>query len=140
MNGEIEAKDIIESSIRNYLLDNYGLALAQIQNIIDKFGTIDILVNNAAIEITSDFEDKTKISTIGQAKYLPIYGQNPGLYTKNDGTFSLQQGMVEMSNANTINEMLNSINVSRGYEAMSKLLKNQSDTVQQAISLGNISR
>lgn len=36
MNGEIEAKDIIESSIRNYLLDNYGLALAQIQNIIDK--------------------------------------------------------------------------------------------------------
>ena len=61
-------------------------------------------------------------------------------YTKADGTFSLQQGMVEMSNANTINEMLNSINVSRGYEAMSKLLKNQSDTVQQAISLGNISR
>ena len=87
-----------------------------------------------------DFEDKTKISGIGNAKYLPIYGQNPGLYTKNDGTFSLQQGMVEMSNASTITEMLNSINVSRGYESMSKLLKNQSDTVQQAISLGNISR
>lgn len=87
-----------------------------------------------------DFEDKTKISGIGQAKYLPIYGQNPNVYTKADGTFSLQQGMVEMSNANTINEMLNSINVSRGYESMSKILKNQSDTVQQAISLGNISR
>ncbi|MBQ4647061.1 MAG: flagellar hook basal-body protein [Candidatus Gastranaerophilales bacterium] len=87
-----------------------------------------------------DFEDKTKISGIGQAKYLPIYGQNPKLYTKADGTFSLQQGMVEMSNANTITEMLNSINVSRGYESMSKILKNQSDTVQQAISLGNISR
>lgn len=87
-----------------------------------------------------DFEDKTKVSGIGQAKYLPIYGQNPNVYTKQDGTFSLQQGMVEMSNANTINEMLNSINVSRGYESMSKILKNQSDTVQQAISLGNISR
>ena len=87
-----------------------------------------------------DFEDKTKLSGIGQAKYLAIYGQNPGMFIKNDGTFSLQQGMVEMSNANTINEMLNSINVSRGYESMSKILKNQSDTVQQAISLGNISR
>ena len=87
-----------------------------------------------------DFEDKTKVSGIGQAKYLPIYGQNPNVYTKQDGTFSLQQGMVEMSNANTINEMLNSINVSRGYESMSNILKNQSDTVQQAISLGNISR
>lgn len=87
-----------------------------------------------------DFEDKTKISGIGNAKYLAIYGQNPGLYTKADGTFSLQQGMVEMSNANTITEMLNSINVSRGYESMSKILKTQSDTVQQAINLGSISR
>lgn len=87
-----------------------------------------------------DFEDKTKISGIGDSKFLPIYGQNPNVYTKADGTFSLQQGMVEMSNANTITEMLNSINVSRGYESMSKILKNQSDTVQQAISLGNISR
>ncbi len=87
-----------------------------------------------------DFEDKTKISGIGLAKYLPIYGQDAKVYTKADGTFSLQQGMVEMSNANTITEMLNSINVSRGYESMSKILKNQSDTVSQAISLGNISR
>ena len=87
-----------------------------------------------------DFEDKTKISSIGNAKYLPIYGQDPGLYTKKDGTYDLQQGMVEMSNANTINEMLNTINVSRGYESMSRILKTQSETVGQVISLGNISR
>ena len=87
-----------------------------------------------------DFQDKTKISGIGNGKYLAIYGQNPEVYTKNDGSFSLQQGMVEMSNASTIVEMLNSINVSRGYESMSNILKRQSDTLQQAISLGNISR
>ena len=86
-----------------------------------------------------DFEDKTKISGIGEGKYLAIYGQNPGLYTKNDGSFSLQQGMVEMSNANTIKEMLNSINVSRGYESMSTILKTESETLSQAIGLGNIS-
>ncbi len=87
-----------------------------------------------------DFEDKTKISGIGEGKYLAIYGQNPGLYTKADGTFSLQQGMVEMSNANTIKEMLNSINVSRGYESMSTILKTESETLGQVIGLGNISR
>ena len=105
-----------------------------------------IQLNSANFNLTlqkiqiCDFEDKTKISGIGNAKYLAIYGQNPGLYTKADGTFSLQQGMVEMSNANTINEMLNTINVSRGYESMSNILKTQSDTLQQAIGLGNISR
>ncbi len=87
-----------------------------------------------------DFIDKTKISGVGEAKYLPIYGQNPGVYTKQDGTFSLQQGKIEMSNANTIKEMLNSINISRGYESMSTILKTQSETLGQGIALGNISR
>lgn len=85
-----------------------------------------------------DFQDKTKISNIGLGKYLEIYGQDAGVYTKKDGTFSLQQGMMEMSNANTIAEMLNSINVSRSYEAMSTILKTQSDSVRNVISLGNI--
>ena len=86
-----------------------------------------------------DFKDKTKISNIGEAKFLPIYGQDAGLYTKQEGTFTLQQGMNEMSNANTINEMLNSINVSRGYESMSNILKTQSETLAKVINLGNIS-
>ena len=86
-----------------------------------------------------DFQDKTKISGIGQGKYLPIYSENPGLYTKKDGTFNIQQGYNEASNANTINEMLNTINISRGYETMSKMLKTQSDSMQGVISLANIS-
>ena len=86
-----------------------------------------------------DFKDKTKISCIGQAKYRPIYGQDPGIYVKKDGTFNIQQGMMEMSNVSTITEMLNSINVSRGYESMSTILKTESDTLRQVIGLGNIS-
>lgn len=86
-----------------------------------------------------DFEDKTNVSQIGQGKYLPIYGKDAGLHTLKDGEYSIQQGMLEMSNANTISEMLNTINVSRGYETMSTMLKTQSDTLSRAISLGNIS-
>ncbi len=99
----------------------------------------DYQVNLQKIQIC-DFADKTKVSGIGEGKYLPIYGQDAGLYTKAEGTFSLQQGMLEMSNANTIREMLNSINISRGYESMSNILKTQSDTLKEAISLGSISR
>lgn len=87
-----------------------------------------------------DFLDKTKISGIGEGKYLAIYGQDPGLYTKADGTFSLEQGMVEMSNANTISEMLNTINVSRGYESMSTILRTESETLQRVINLGNLAQ
>ena len=86
-----------------------------------------------------DFEDKTKISGIGQGKYLQIYGQNAGLYTMKDGTFNIQQGYNEASNANTINEMLNTINISRSYETMSNILRTQSESLQGAISLGNLS-
>lgn len=110
--------------------------------VIAENGQIQLVSPNFNITLQKiqvcDFEDKTKVSGIGNAKYLPIYGENPGIYTKEEGTFNLQQGMVEMSNANTINEMLNSINVSRGYESMSNILKRQSDTLQQAIQLGKI--
>lgn len=105
-----------------------------------------IELNNEDFRVTlqklqiCDFEDKTKVSSIGEGKFLAIYGENPRVYTKPDGTFSLQQGMVEMSNANTIKEMLNSINVSRSYESMSTILRTESDTLQQVIGLGNISR
>ena len=123
-------------------------------NEINRFDFIkDILIGeNGQMEINNenfrvplakiqicDFEDKTKISCIGEAKYLPIYGENPGVYTKADGTFSLQQGMNEMSNVSTITEMLNTINVSRGYETMSNILRQESETLSRAISLGNIS-
>ncbi len=86
-----------------------------------------------------DFQDKTKVSGLGQGKYLPIYGQNPGLYVKKDGTFNIQQGFNEASNANVINEMLNTINVSRGYETMSNMLRTQSESLQEVVKLGNIS-
>ena len=110
--------------------------------VVSENGQIQLQTENYQVMLQKiqvcDFDDKTKISIIGQGKYLPIYGQDAGLHTLQDGEYSIQQGMVEMSNANTISEMLNTINVSRGYEAMSTILKRQSETVSQAISLGNI--
>ena len=112
--------------------------------VIGETGQIELVNSNYRTALQKikvvDFEDKTKISAIGQGKFLPIYGQDPQMYTKADGTYSLQQGMLEMSNANTIVEMLNSINVSRGYESMSNILRQESETLQQALGVGNISK
>lgn len=154
----------------NYLINKEGDFITDIENRkiritkdpdsedVNEMNRLDVLkdlviAENGQIEINSpngrmalqkiqicDFEDKTKISGIGNAKYLAIYGENPKVYTKQDGSFKLQQGMVEMSNSSTIQEMLNTINVSRGYESMSNILKTQSTTLQQAINVGNISR
>ena len=52
--------------------------------------------------------------------------------------FSVQQGAIELSNANVINEMINSINVSRNYETLSNLVKEKSNQLSQAINLGRL--
>lgn len=82
-----------------------------------------------------DFRDKTKVSTIGEGKFLQIEGMDAQMYTKTEG-FAIQQGMLEASNTNVINEMINNINVSRSYETLAKMIKTQGDTVSKAIDLG----
>lgn len=83
-----------------------------------------------------DFEDKTKMSTVGDGKYLPIEGQDPKRVQAKSAR--LQQGFLEGANANTVNEMIQSINVSRSYETLAKIVKTQGETVSQAIELGKI--
>ena len=111
----------------------------------------DIAVNeNGLIQVTNpdnpatlqqiqivDFQDKTKVSTLGEGKFLQIEGMDAGMYTKTEG-FAIQQGMLEASNTNVIKEMINNISVSRSYETMAKIIKTQGDTVSKAIDLGVI--
>ena len=57
---------------------------------------------------------------------------------QNNNRAALQQGFLESSNTNTIYEMINTITVTRSYEAMAKIVKTQGDTVSKAIDLGVI--
>lgn len=160
-NFKLDDENYLINQDGDYVMDmkNRRIKIARDPNIEDinemnRFDLIkDIMIaENGQIELNGedykvtlqkiqicDFKDKTKVSSIGQAKYLPIYGQDAGIYTKTDGTFNLQQGFSEKSNASTIVEMLNTINVSRGYETMSTMMRTQSETMQQVIGLGNIS-
>ena len=83
-----------------------------------------------------DLVDKENIRSMGNAKFAPADSQTnqeiPAV------KFKIQQGALELSNSSTITEMINSINVSRNYETLSKLVKEDGDLLTTAINLGRI--
>ena len=81
-----------------------------------------------------DFQDKEFIQWNGHSKFVPQdYQYNPELKAEK---FSIQQGSIETSNTNLVNEMIGMINVSRGYETLSKFMKEQSTMISTAIGVG----
>ena len=52
--------------------------------------------------------------------------------------FTIVQGHLEASNANVIREMLNTINTSRNYESLSKIVKTNNQLLSAALSVGRI--
>ena len=46
----------------------------------------------------------------------------------------IQQGYLEMSNVNTVSEMVNMIAISRAYEANQKVLQSQDEMLGKAVS------
>lgn len=84
-----------------------------------------------------DFANKSQVTSVGDGKFMPITGQDAKMYTKANG-FALEQGTLEGANSNTIVELIQSINVSRTYETLTRLVKTQGDTVSQAIELAKI--
>lgn len=159
-NFKLDTENYLINNEGDYVMDtrNRRIRIARDQNATDinemnrmEVGTDLIISETGQIQLRNegfstnlqtiqvvDFDDKTKVSQIGQSKFLPIYGQDAGLHQLKVGEYSIQQGMLEMSNANTINEMLNTINISRGYESMAKILKSESDSIQQAVRVGNL--
>jgi len=84
-----------------------------------------------------DFEDKTKVTSVGEGKFMAITGQDPKMYTKTSG-FELSQGNLESANVSTVTEMIQSVNTSRTYETLAKMVKMQGDALSQAIELGRV--
>jgi len=83
-----------------------------------------------------DFRVKSDMRSIGDSKFLPQNpSENPEVKAEK---FSLQQGSMEYSNANTVNEMINIINVSRNYETLAKFVKTDGDLLEKAINLGRL--
>lgn len=83
-----------------------------------------------------DFSDKEDLFEIGDAKFIPRdIESNPELRAEK---FSVQQGMLELSNSNVIREMINTINTSRNYESLTKVVSTNNDLLKTAVSVGRL--
>ena len=85
-----------------------------------------------------DFSNKEDLFEIGDARFIPMDKENnPELKAEK---FSVQQGMLELSNSSVIKEMINTIQTSRNYESLTKVVSTNNDLLKTAVSVGRISR
>lgn len=83
-----------------------------------------------------DFANKEDMTCIGSSKFRPTE-TNTSKEVK-PTKFSIQQGSLEMSNANTVNEMMRTISTSRNYEALSKMIKTGGETLGNALRVARL--
>lgn len=106
--------------------------------VIGEKGQIQINNENNQVAMQTvgifDFKNKEDMMSVGASKFKPT-DATTNREVKAD-KFSLQQGTLEMSNANVVNEMIKTINTSRNYETLSKIVKTSSDTLSNALSVG----
>lgn len=112
----------------------------RIETVIGESGNIEINSYNQKIPLQTigvfDFSNKEDLFEIGDAKFIPMDPENnPELRSEK---FTVQQGMLELSNSNVIREMINTIATSRNYESLTKVVSTNSDMLATAVSVGRI--
>ncbi len=107
--------------------------------IIGESGTIEMNSYTQKIPMQTigifDFSDKEDLFEIGDTKFIPMSQENRELRAEK---FSVQQGMLELSNANVIKEMINTIQTTRNYESLTKVVSTNNDLLRTAVSVGRI--
>lgn len=146
----INSQDLLTDMQGNVVLDEVNqpirlnlteLNIGSVKDIIiNEDGTIVAMRNENATALQRigifDFANKDEMMSVGTSMYIPKdITTNPELRAQK---FSVQQGSIELSNSNVINEMINSINVSRNYETLSNLVKEKSNQLSQTINLGRL--
>ncbi len=143
-NGNLVTKD------GDFVLDNNGNPIKIRTNdvvmhsmndiIITEEGQIELNNENNRIMMQKvgiyDFQNKEDMTNIGGSKFKPTnIATNPELKAEK---FSVVQGSLEMSNANVVNEMIKTINTSRNYESLSKLVKADGDSLSSVMEVGKL--
>ena len=80
-----------------------------------------------------DFEDYDYIEKYGENLYNLVEG---GVITASEA--SVRQGMLESSNVNVVDEMVNMIAIQRAYEAGQKVITSVDETLATTVKLGKV--
>lgn len=105
-----------DTSIR---VDELGNIYAD-EQYIDKFALVS-------------FEDNNYLEQYGENLYQAVEGA-----TVSDSTPGVMQGYLEMSNVNVVSEMVQMITISREFESNQKVMNSIDETLQKAVTLGQI--
>lgn len=124
--------------------DNWDPALMRdrMEIVIGEQGNIEMNSYTQKIPMQTigifDFSDKEDLFEIGDTRFVPMDKENnPELRSEK---FTVQQGMLELSNSNVIKEMINTIQTSRNYESLTKVVSTNNELLRTAVSVGRISR
>lgn len=91
-----------------------------------------------------EYVDTLKITDFEDYNYLEKYGEN--MYSAIEGatertdvaTAAVQQGYLEMSNVNVVEEMVSMITIQRAYEAAQKVETSIDDILEKTVTLGQV--
>ena len=112
----------------------------RIEIVIGERGQIEVNSYEQKIPLQTigifDFSDKEDLFEIGDGRFIPRDVEN-NLELKAE-KFTLQQGMLELSNSNVVREMINTINTTRNYESLAKVVSTNNDLLRTAVSVGRL--
>lgn len=112
----------------------------KVEIIVGENGNIEMNVGMQKIPMQTigiwDFSNKDDLFEIADTKFIPkTPDENPELRAEK---FSVQQGMLELSNANVIREMISTINTTRNYESLAKVVTTNREMLDTAVSVGRL--
>ena len=103
------------------------------QLVVDENG--NMYQNNALVGQIGvvDFADYNFLAKYGENMYDKVEG-----YTEKKGSYTIEQGYLEASNANVISEMVEMITISRAFEANQKFVQAADQTLEKDVNLGSL--
>lgn len=143
-NGNLVTKDgenVLDIKNKPIKINIDGVVMHSMKDIIiNEDGRIELCNGTDRVAMQTigvyDFSNKEDMVCIGGSKFRPVESNmNPELKAEK---FKIQQGSLEMSNANVVNEMIKTISTSRNYESLSKIVKTSSESLSQVIQIARL--
>jgi len=140
-NGQflLDSKGFLITSSGDRVLGKKGPIQIKVNNIKELSVGRDgaLLVNNRPIDTLQivGFQEETRLTKLGNSYWAPSHvDQKP----KPLEVVDVQQGVLEGSNVDAVQEMVNMINVNRSYEASQKIMQSLDELDDESISIARI--
>ncbi len=101
---------------------------------INEWGEIYVNDQEADRLLLADVSDYKWLQRVSKTSFIPSFEAQP--FFLEQGEIGVRQGWLEDSNVNIVNEMVEMIEVQRMFEANSKVVHTNNETLDKAIALG----